>query len=72
MIGIIFYQNLPFIYLYIIFPKLIMKLKKWKCAYERDVKLAGSGETVAELLAQNKKMVVIRKYPFGYHFFIIN
>ena len=37
MIGMIFYQNLPVIDLYIIFPKLIMKLKKWRCAYEREI-----------------------------------
>ena len=37
MIGMSFYQNLPVIDLYIIFPKLIMKLKKWRCAYEREI-----------------------------------
>ncbi len=38
MIGMSFYQNLPVIDLYIIFPKLIMKLKKWRCAYgERNL-----------------------------------
>ncbi len=38
MIGMSFYQNLPVIDLYIIFPKLIMKLKKWTvCNYEREI-----------------------------------
>ena len=37
VIGMSFYQNLPVIDLYIIFPKLIMKLKKWRCAYEREI-----------------------------------
>ena len=37
MIGMSFYQSFPVIDVYIIFPKLIIKLKKWRCAYEREI-----------------------------------
>ena len=37
MIGMSFYQSRPVIDLYIIFPKLIMKLKMWRCAYESEI-----------------------------------